>query len=124
MNRSKQILYSLPEYTLLLAFAVTFICDLIFAGKFNYSFLILSSAVVALLIWKSRLLAGLYSAVLGLGSIYMMLALISEYSEFPTGDPQGLNMLLTGSLFFLCALSIAIALAIKYLLLPTTSQTT
>ena len=122
MKRSKQILYSLPEYILLLAFAVTFVCDLVFVGQFNYSFLILSVAVVALLIWKSKLLAGLYSVVLGLGSTYMILALLSEFREFPAGDPEGLKMLIVGGVLILCAQFIAVSLALKYVVFPSVFQ--
>ena len=50
--------------------------------------------------WKSLAVSFFFSAVFGLGSLYMLLAVLSEYSEFPAGDPKGMELLLVGTLLF------------------------
>lgn len=70
-------------------------------------FLIISAILGALLtcsvgqfFWKKLAISFAYSILFGFGSIYMTLALVSEYKEFPAGDPQGLQMLLFGLFLF------------------------
>jgi hypothetical protein len=70
--------------------------------------------LVALLIWKNRYLALFITAVFALGIGYMFLALLSEFHEFPAGDPGAAQMLATGGAIFLSAAILVIIMPIKY----------
>ena len=70
--------------------------------------------VLALLIWKNKYLALSISIILGCASFYFILALLSEYSEFPIGSKDGLQMLLIGGLIFGPLLLISTIMPAKY----------
>ena len=67
-----------------------------------------------LVILKNKTMALFASLLIGIGSIYMIFAVLSECSEFPRGDANGLKLLLTGAIIFLSTLLISILLPIKY----------
>lgn len=67
-----------------------------------------------LVILKNKTMALFASLLIGIGSLYMIFAVLSEYSEFPRGDANGLKLLLTGATIFLSTLLISILLPIKY----------
>jgi polyferredoxin len=55
------------------------------------------------------------SILLGVGGLFMILAVLSEYSEFPAGDTEGLKLLLIGVLLFVILTVMAFILPRKYL---------
>jgi len=50
--------------------------------------------------WQNKVVSVIQSVIFGLGSIYMLLAVLSEYYKFTTGDPEGLVLLLMGFILF------------------------
>lgn len=107
-----------PELMLSTVSLYWFIDNLIGAGSVNYLMLAVIAAVVTLIVWRSMALALVVSSILGLGSLYMLLAVFSEAHEFRSGDPDGTRLLLTGSLVFITTLAMAILLPQKYLSKP------
>jgi hypothetical protein len=67
-----------------------------------------------LIIWKNKYFALSLSIILALVSLYMLLAVFSEYKEFPSGDRSGLQLLLVGGLIFISLLAVSIFLPRKY----------
>ncbi len=63
--------------------------------------------------WKSAVVGWLFSVVLSLSSLYMLLAVLSEYKEFPAGEGYGL--LIVGVLIFGISAGMAIVMPWKYL---------
>lgn len=72
-------------------------------------------AILALLKWKSKGLALVIATLSGSVSLFLMLALLAEFAQYPSGSKEGLQLLLTGSLLFLGLLVISIALPVKYI---------
>ncbi len=70
-----------------------------------------------LVIWKNKYFALVLSSILGLISFYMLLAVLSAFKKFPSGDINGLQLLLVGASLFISLLVIAIYLPRKYLTL-------
>ncbi len=65
--------------------------------------------------WKSLLIAWVFSVILGFGSIYMILAVLSEFNEFQPDDPKGTQLLITGLLIFGISAIFAFAMPWKYM---------
>lgn len=65
--------------------------------------------------WKNIVISIIHSMLFGWSSIYMMLAVFSEYSEFPMGDPEGIRLLVVGLLLFGILAIIAFVMPVKYL---------
>ena len=70
--------------------------------------------VITLLIWKNKYFAFCISFLLGCVSFYFILALLSEFGEFPAGSSDGIRMLLIGGLLFGGLLIVSIIMPIKY----------
>lgn len=113
MKKLKKILPFTPEIILLIC-SLLWIIDILAGNQINFVMPIISILLAALLIWKNKFLALTLSILLGIGSCYMLLALISEFREFPIGNPEGNILLLTGSLIFIFLLVMAIFMPIKY----------
>ena len=111
---SKKMLSFIPEVLLLLGGIFYFIMQLITTSSVSYLMIIGILIILALLIWKSKYLAIPLSVVLGFVSLFLMMALLAEFSEFPTGSSEGLQMLGIGISIFGSLLAISIIMPIKY----------
>jgi len=67
------------------------------------------------LITRHLILTLLSSSIIGLLSIYMMLAVISEYREFPVGDADGKTLLIVGLALFISSLLLAVFMSVRRL---------
>lgn len=61
---------------------------------------VLLAGIIGQFFWKNLVLSFVYSALFGFGSIYMVMAVLSEYHEFPAGDPKGIQLLAVGVVLF------------------------
>ena len=112
MNLIKGIQY-IPEVFIVLVAIYWFLDGLLATSYINYLMLAVILFMSLLVILKNKTMALFASLLIGIGSIYMIFAVLSEYSEFPRGDANGLK-LLTGAIIFLSSLLISILLPIKY----------
>ena len=112
MNLIKGIQY-IPEVFIVLVAIYWFLDGLLATSYINYLMLAVILFMSLLVILKNKTMALFASLLIGLGSLYMIFAVLSEYSEFPRGDANGLK-LLTGAIIFLSTLLISILLPIKY----------
>jgi len=113
MKTLKKVLPFIPEIILLLV-SLLWIYDLFAGNPLNYFLVAISVAIITLLILRNKYLALGLSILLGIGNCYMILAVISEFREFPAGDSAGTSLLLTGILIFTTFLFIAVAMPVKY----------
>ena len=113
MNLIKGIQY-IPEVFIVLVAIYWFLDGLLANSYINYPMLAVILFMSLLVILKNKTMALFASLLIGIGSLYMIFAVLSEYSEFPRGDANGLKMLLTGAIIFLSTLLISILLPIKY----------
>ena len=113
MNLIKGIQY-IPEVFIVLVAIYWFLDGLLTTSYINYLMLAVILFMSLLVILKNKTMALFASLLIGIGSLYMIFAVLSEYSEFPRGDANGLKLLLTGAIIFLSTLLISILLPIKY----------
>jgi VIT1/CCC1 family predicted Fe2+/Mn2+ transporter len=114
LNLKKALPY-VPEILLAIAAGTTFMGDLLSTSTINYFMLGCLLILLTLIIWKNKYFALILSFILGLSSFYMLLAVLSEYSEFPAGDRAGLQLLAVGMSLFTSLLVIAFFLPKKYI---------
>lgn len=111
----KKILSYLPEASMLGVGLYWFIDNLLVSPSYiNYPILAVILFVLVLIIWRVKAFAITLSVLLSLGSLYMVLAVISEYREFPSGDPDGKRLLFTGLAIFLSLIVMSAIMPIKY----------
>lgn len=104
----------LPEAIFLSVPLFILISDLLMSSSVNYIMLILAGAVLGMILLKSKYIAFSLSSVIVLGSAYMLLAVLSEYYEFPAGDGEGRNQLLFGFILFGGIIILAVTMPFKY----------
>jgi len=107
-------LYYIPEVIILIVAIYWFLDGLLGSSYINYFMLGIIAFILGLIILRNRFMALTISVIIGLGSIYMMLAVLSEYNKFSTGNTEGLKLLLIGSSAFIVTLIMSIILPVKY----------
>jgi len=113
LNLKKTLPY-LPEILLFIAIGISFLGELIETSGINYFMIACGLILSTLIIWKNKYFALSLSIILALVSLYMLLAVFSEYKKFPSGDRNGLQLLLAGGLIFISLLTVSIFLPRKY----------
>ena len=111
----KRTLPYTPEILLLIAGIVCFLAELIATSSINGLLFLGVLAVVALLVWKNKFLALSLAVLLGGVSVFFLLALLSEFSEFPPGSQEGWQMLLVGCAIFGSLLAVSLLMPRKYI---------
>ena len=115
-NVRKALAY-IPEVLLLIGGVFYLLADLIYGSPTPFiSGLIIFGmvAIIALLLWRNKYFALSISVVLGCISVFFMLAVVSEFGEFPVGDWEGIQMLLIGTLIFGGLLTVSLLMPGKY----------
>ena len=110
----KRVAQFVPEMLLMAVALFMAIENLLVNGIVNYPMLLLIAFVSIMLLSKNKYMALLTSVAIGIGSLYMMLAVLSEYQEFPKGDTSGLVLLLVGLSICLAALALSAIMPVKY----------
>lgn len=106
----KSLLHSLPEiwYILLLITGIVSCLQTV-----NSIITLFSVAILALLIkqlfYKNTKLSIVFGALLSIGAFYMLMAMLSEYSEFQDkNDPKAIQLLMGGCL--ICGTSLILSI--------------
>lgn len=113
-QRLKNVLSFFPEAILLSMTLFMLIADLLKSSSVNYIVLVLIGLISRMIFLKNKYIAILISSLIALGSAYMLLAVLSEYYEFPAGDTEGIKMLLFGFLLFVSVIILAVVMPFKY----------
>ncbi|WP_296313938.1 hypothetical protein [Winogradskyella sp. UBA3174] len=111
MNTIKTILLKLPEYLLIVSVLFYWISASVI---FNPIAIILSAILVIQLVIKNRTLGILIPIVLILVCCFMLLALFSEFNEFPTFNNDAKELLFVGLSFFIGTILISGLMLYKY----------
>jgi hypothetical protein len=82
----------------------------------GYVYIGLIIVYATLLFWRNKWFSYSISVLTILICFYFILALLSEYHEFPKGDPKGIEMLHVGLLIFLPIMVNAVVMLIKSLI--------
>lgn len=111
MKIFKQILLKLPEY--LLIAAVIF-----YWGSAGIVINLIAIALIIILIlqiiFKNRIIGLIIPSLLIMTCLYMLMALISEFNEFPTFNAEAKKLLLVGLSYFISTMIVAGIMIYKY----------
>jgi hypothetical protein len=111
MKNFKKILLALPEYFLIAAVLFYWMS----AGVVvNYFAIILIALLTLQIIFKFKVLELVISGILILTSMYMILALMSEFHEFPEFNAEAKELLFVGLAYFLSTIAVSGLMIYKY----------
>ena len=116
ISNLKSALSYIPEISIF-AIAISWLVSDFFMGitsAVNYFLLGVIVFLAVMIKWKIKAFAISFAILLGIGSLFMLLAVLSEFREFPQGDSAGLKLLLIGSSIFIGTLVISIWMPQKY----------
>lgn len=113
-DKIKKVLPYIPEILLLVAAMVCFVGEWIGASSFNGIMIFGILTIAILLIWKNKYLALSIAILLGGASVYFLLALLSEFHEFPVENQERWQMLLVGCTIFGSLLVASLIMPRKY----------
>ncbi|MCB0736389.1 MAG: hypothetical protein KDC92_02665 [Bacteroidetes bacterium] len=111
MPNLKSHLFSLPEYLLLIAVLFYWVSTAIIL---NPVAIVLAGILVFQLFTKNRIVGIVIPSILILISLYMLLALFSEFNEFETINAQALKLLAMGLTLFLGTITASVSMLYKY----------
>jgi len=77
--------------------------------------IIIAVLFILLLVWKNRIYGICLASVLIVINLYFVMALLSEFSEFPSFTDNARNLIVFGSLYLGMNLSMATIMVIKYM---------
>lgn len=105
----------IPEILLISGALFCLLGDLIYTSTLNFFILTSMLVLFALTLWKNKYLALIISVLLGLSGFYLIFAVLSEFSEFPAGNIEGIIMLITGLVIFGSLILLSFVMPRKYL---------
>lgn len=111
MKNLKTIALNIPEYLLILAVFFYWFSS----TPFNPIAISLLVVLVLQLIFKNNIVGLLIASLLILVSLYMILAVFSEFNEFPTFNYEAKRLLAVGLSFFLSTIIVSGIMIYKYL---------
>jgi len=111
MKNWKSLILALPEYLLIVAVIFYW-----FSAGFGINpFAIgLIALLVFQLIFKNRIIGLMIPSLLALVSCYMLLALMSEFNEFPSFNAEAQELLFVGLTFFLSTILVSGIMVYEY----------
>lgn len=111
MPTYKKIILNIPEFLLIAAVLFYWMS----AGRaINYIAIGLLISIVLQMIFKNRVIGIAVPCLLILTCLYMILALISEVSEFPSFNSDAQILLFVGLFIFLITIGASVVMIIKY----------
>jgi len=111
MEKLKKLSLQLPEYLLILA--VIFYWGS--AGKvINPIAIVLIIGLILQIIFKNRIVGIIIPSLLILTSLYMLLALMSEFNEFPTFNADAKKLLFVGLSYFISTIIVSGLIIYRY----------
>jgi len=103
-----------PEVLLLMGAVVCLVGEWLATSHVNGLMVVGMLLVVTLLISKSKYLALSIAILLGVVSVFFLLALLSEFHEFPVDNPERWQVLLGGGAIFGSLLVVSVIMPRKY----------
>lgn len=111
----KKYILDLPEFILLTLNTFWFLDNYIGAKHFNPFAFILLAILLLQIYFKNKYVGFLLTWFISLFSLYLVLAVISEYKDFPTLASGGaLKLFLVGLVFCFLPIGLAVLMFYKY----------
>lgn len=111
-NSKIKLLLAAPEYLLVLAVLFYWMSS---AVVFNPVAIILFSILILQIIFKNPIVGLIIPIMLIIICLYMLLALFSEFNEFPVFDADAKQLLFVGLTYFLSTIIVSGIMLFKYL---------
>lgn len=112
----KKFLIAAPEFLLIGSVLFYWVST---ANVLNPIAIVLILILVLQIIFKNKLVRLVIPSLLIVASLYMLLALFSEFREFPEFNSEAKTLLLVGLTYFLLTISVAGLMIYKYAIRPT-----
>ena len=120
MRNLKNILPFWSEIIFVIVFATLLVGQILF-GSLNSTnlifmgiLLVMSSCLIGQFFWKNKILSSILAFILGIASLWMILAVLSDIGKISSENTSASTGLAFGGFFFLCLLITAIAMPFKY----------
>lgn len=112
----KELLSFIPEIVFGLVTAYGIVDNLLFRSIDTTTYIAIGFLTVLLIsaIWKNPIFGCIVANIIILVSIFFLLAVISEYIEFSSGDARGIRMLIVGCTIFGTSTVLGFLMARKY----------
>lgn len=107
----KTLRRNIPEISLLVLCIGLMIAEL----KINTVLLTTSLVLVALIITQTRWIGLTLGIITTFLSLFMMLAVLSEFREFPTVNREAITLVSVGLAIFLATFALSVLMIIKYI---------
>ena len=111
MKKAKQIILKLPEYLLIIAVLFYWISVGLIVNPIALGLIAL---LIFQIIFKNKIIGLIIPSLLILTCLYMLLALMSEFNEFPTFNEEAKTLLFVGLSFFISTMAISVFMIYKY----------
>lgn len=111
----KKYLLFLPEVIILMLSAYWFLENYFASGHINPFALAIFLILLLQLIFQNKFIGMFLATITSLFSVYMVLAVISEFREFPTIDTAAMQLLLFGLLFCMLLFTSSVVMIYKFL---------
>lgn len=112
MKKTKQILLKLPEYLLIAAVLFYWMSAGLIINPIAIGLIAL---LVFQIIFKNKVIGLMIPSLLILTCLYMLLALMSEFNEFPSFNAEAKTLLFVGLAFFISTMAVSLLMIYKYL---------
>ena len=111
MKRVKTFVLQLPEYLLIAAVLFYWFST---GLAVNYIAIGLIIVLILQIIFKNRIVGIIIPSILVMISLYMLLALMSEFNEFPTFSSDAKELLVVGLSYFISTIIVSGIMIYKY----------
>ena len=111
MKKLKQILLALPEFLLIAAVIFYWISAGMIINPVAISLILI---LILQIIFKNKILGLIIPSLLIITCLYMLMALVSEFNEFPTFNADAKKLLFVGLSYFISTMIISIIMIYKY----------
>ena len=111
MNKVKAIILQCPEYILILSVVFYWVSAAIII---NPVAIVLLGLLILQIIFQNKFIGITIAIFLILISLYMLAALMSEFSEFPTFNSEAKTFLFVGLTYFISTIMVAGLMIYKY----------
>lgn len=112
MERLKKISLNLPEYLLIAAVIFYWTSSGMVINPIAIGLIIV---LILQIIFKNRIVGVLIPSLLIMTSLYMLMALMSEFNEFPTFNSDAKKLLFVGLSYFISTMTVSGIMIYKYI---------
>ena len=112
----KKYLLILPELVILILSVLWFLDNYRVSSIINYYSLSVALIIILQMVFKFKIVGVAISLIIALFSLYMVLAVVSEFNDFPQVNFEALKLIVVGFYFCFLGFIAATIMAYKYVI--------